>query len=89
MGLSTRRKPLERNTRYSAPALEKGLDVIEALAAEPHRLTLQEIANRLDRSPNELFRMLDVLVQRGYLTREADSTYLLTLRLFELGQTLT
>jgi DNA-binding IclR family transcriptional regulator len=72
--------------RYSAPALEKGLDVLEALAAEPHRLTLQEIANRLDRSPNELFRMLDVLVRRGFLAREADSTYVLTLRLFELGQ---
>jgi DNA-binding IclR family transcriptional regulator len=86
MRLSTSMKPPKRNTRYSAPALEKGLDVIETLAAEPHRLTLQEIANRLDRSPNELFRMLDVLVRRGYLTREADSTYLLTLRLFELGQ---
>jgi DNA-binding IclR family transcriptional regulator len=60
--------------------------VLEALAAEAHRLTLQEIANRLDRSPNELFRMLDVLVRRGYLAREADSTYVLTLRLFELGQ---
>ena len=87
MGLSTRRKPLERNTRYSAPALEKGLDVIEALAAEPHRLTLQEIANRLDRSPNELFRMLDVLVRRGYLTREADSTYLLDTEGLRAGPT--
>lgn len=79
-------KPVAGAARYSAPALEKGLDVLEALAAEPHRLTLQEIANRLDRSPNELFRMLDVLVRRGYLVRETDSTYVLTLRLFELGQ---
>jgi DNA-binding IclR family transcriptional regulator len=86
MGLSTGKKTTGRRTRYSAPALEKGLDVLEALAAEPHRLTLQEIANRLKRSPNELFRMLDVLVRRGYLTRDADSAYVLTLRLFELGQ---
>jgi len=49
-------------------------------------MTLQEIANRLDRTPTELFRMLDVLVQRGYLARETDSSYVLTLRLFELGQ---
>ena len=84
--MSTRKKPPARPTRYSAPALEKGLDVLEALAVERHSLTLQEIANRLDRSPNELFRMLDVLVRRGYLAREADSTYVLTLRLFELGQ---
>jgi DNA-binding IclR family transcriptional regulator len=71
--------------RYSAPALEKGLDVLELLAAEPHGLNLQDIARRLDRSPNELFRMLDVLVRRGFLARQADATYLLTLRLFELA----
>ena len=56
------------------------------LAAEPHSLSLQEIAKRLDRTPNELFRMLDVLVRRGYLSRLPDSTYVLTLRLFELAQ---
>jgi DNA-binding IclR family transcriptional regulator len=72
--------------RYSAPALEKGLDVLEMLAAEPHALTLQEIAKRLERSPSELFRMLDVLVQRGYLARLPDASYALTLRLFELAQ---
>lgn len=72
-------------TRYSAPALEKGLDVLETLAAEPHTLGLQEIARRLARSPSELYRMLDVLVRRGYLARLPDSTYGLTLRLFELA----
>ncbi len=72
--------------RYSAPALEKGLDVLEMLAAQPHSLSLQEIARRLQRTPNELFRMLDVLVRRGYLSRLPDSTYALTLRLFELAQ---
>ena len=71
--------------RYSAPALEKGLDVLELLAAEPHGLNLQDIARRLDRSPNELFRMLDVLVRRGFLARQPDAAYLLTLRLFELA----
>ena len=73
------------DARYAAPALEKGLDVLELLAAEPHGLNLQDIARRLDRSPNELFRMLDVLVRRGFLARQTDSTYLLTLRLFELA----
>jgi DNA-binding IclR family transcriptional regulator len=72
--------------RYSAPALEKGLDILEMLAAQPHGLSLQEIAKRLERSPGELFRMLDVLVRRGYLSRLPDSTYALTLRLFELAQ---
>jgi DNA-binding IclR family transcriptional regulator len=72
--------------RYSAPALEKGLDVLEILAAQPHGLSMQEIAKQLGRTSNELFRMLDVLVRRGYLSRLPDSTYALTLRLFELAQ---
>jgi DNA-binding IclR family transcriptional regulator len=72
-------------TRYSAPALEKGLDVLELLAQEAHGLSLQEVAGRLDRSPNELYRMLDVLVRRGFLARRSDATYVLTLRLFELA----
>ncbi|MEO8037310.1 MAG: IclR family transcriptional regulator [Betaproteobacteria bacterium] len=71
--------------RYSAPALEKGLDVIELLAAEQHGLSLQDIARALERTATEIFRMLDVLVRRGYLARRPDGTYLLTLRLFELA----
>lgn len=79
-------RPVRRNKgRYSAPALEKGLDVLELLAEEPHALGLQDISQRLRRSPSELFRMLDVLTRRGYLARRPDSTYVLTLRLFELA----
>lgn len=59
--------------------------MLEALAAEPHGLSLQEIAQRLERSSGELYRMLDVLVQRGYLARLPDARYALTLRLFELA----
>jgi DNA-binding IclR family transcriptional regulator len=83
--LSTRKSPAAQEARYSAPALEKGLDVLELLAAEAHGLNLQEIARRLERSPNELFRMLDVMVRRGYIARQPDATYVLTLRLFELA----
>jgi DNA-binding IclR family transcriptional regulator len=81
--LSTRNSTPD--VRYSAPALEKGLDVLELLAADSAGLNLQDIARKLQRSPNELFRMLDVLVRRGYLAREPDATYRLTLRLFELA----
>ena len=84
--MSTRKTAKVKRTRYSAPALEKGLDVLELLAAEPHALTLQDIAQRLERTPNELYRMLDVLVRRRYLARGPDSSYVLTLRLFELAQ---
>jgi DNA-binding IclR family transcriptional regulator len=77
--------PRRTTIRYSAPALEKGLDVLELLASKPHGQSLQEIARELGRSPAELYRMLDVLVRRGYLARLPDGTYALTLRLFELS----
>lgn len=83
--MPTKRTVRRNKTRYSAPALEKGLDVLELLAQEPHGISLQEIAQRLERSPNEIYRMLDVLVRRGYLARRPDATYVLTLWLFELA----
>ena len=74
-----------RNGQYSAPALEKGLDVLELLAGAPG-LTQNQIATRLGRSASELFRMIDVLERRGYLQRnQTDGTYGLTLRMFELA----
>lgn len=70
----------------AAPALEKGLDLLEALAEEPLGLTQKAIADRVGRSVGEIFRMLGVLEQRGYVGRDPMSgQYHLTLRLFELA----
>ncbi|MCB0047124.1 MAG: IclR family transcriptional regulator [Caldilineaceae bacterium] len=75
-------------SRYQAPALEKGLDILECLAAEGIPLTQTQIARVLGRGPNELFRMLVSLERRGYVQRDDGSgAYSLTLRLFELGHT--
>jgi DNA-binding IclR family transcriptional regulator len=72
--------------RYRAPALDKGLDILELLAAVDGGLTQAEISKRLDRSPNEFYRMLDRLVRRGYVTRIDGDRYSLTLKLFGLAQ---
>jgi DNA-binding IclR family transcriptional regulator len=71
--------------RYRAPALDKGLDILELLAGIPDSLSQAEIAKALDRSPNEIYRMLDRLVRRGYVRRNAEDRYDLTLKLFELA----
>lgn len=69
-----------------APALEKGLDLLEALAAAPGGLTQKLLAARVGRSVGEIFRMLGVLERRGYIARDGRSgEYSLTLRLFELA----
>ncbi len=71
---------------YTAPALEKGLDIIELLAGADRPMSTREIADQLGRSKGEIFRMVFVLVERGYLKRDAVSDELtLSNRLFELG----
>jgi DNA-binding IclR family transcriptional regulator len=72
--------------RYSAPALEKGLDVLELLSREEDGLTVSSIAKELGRSVSELFRMMVVLEQRGYIHSSLGSDrYRLTLKLFEIA----
>lgn len=78
-------EPAAAESPYSAPALEKGLDILELLATEAEGLTQGAIAQRLGRSATELFRMISVLERRGYLSRHADGSYRLSLRLFELA----
>lgn len=74
------------DSRYRAPALEKGLDVLELLAARSGPMTLTAIVHALDRSHGELFRMVQVLEQRGYIEQDpAEDGYRLTDRLFSLG----
>jgi DNA-binding IclR family transcriptional regulator len=70
---------------YAAPALEKGLDILELLSAESGGLSQNQIAQSLNRSASEIFRMLTILERRGYLVRAPDNTYRLSLRLFELA----
>jgi DNA-binding IclR family transcriptional regulator len=71
--------------RYRAPALDKGLDILELLAREEEGLSQAEIAKALGRTPNEHYRMLERLVRRGYVFRNASDRYELTLKLFGLA----
>lgn len=73
--------------KYRAPALDKGLDILELLATTEEGLSQAEIAKALERSPNEIYRMLDRLVRRDYVRRTSGDRYELTLKLFELAHT--
>ena len=78
----------ERRTKYSVPALEKALDVLEYLSEQAVPLTQAQLARALKRQSGEIFRMLACLESRGYLRREpATGAYSLTLKLFELSRT--
>lgn len=72
--------------RYKAPALEKGLDILELLAQEEGPLTVSAISQKLGRSMSELFRMVQVLEFRGFIEQaQSGDGYVPTDRLFALG----
>jgi DNA-binding IclR family transcriptional regulator len=72
------------NGTYSAPALEKGLDILEVLCQCENGLTQQEIAGKLGRNLGEIYRMLNCLVQRNYVSN-LGNTYAITSKLFQLS----
>lgn len=78
------KKEKEENSAYSAPALEKGLDILETLCQCENGLTQQEIASRLGRNLGEIYRMLNCLVERNYVAN-VGNTYTITSKLFQLS----
>ncbi len=83
------RKPAidEVDARYRAPALDKGLDILELLCTQPAALTRGEIDKALGRRPSESYRMLERLVARRYVTRSLEGDrYAPSLLLFLMAQ---
>jgi DNA-binding IclR family transcriptional regulator len=75
-----------KRAAYAAPALEKGLDILELLAGSDQAMTTGQIADGLGRSKNEIFRMVFVLENRNYLVRDPATDLLrLSNRLFQMG----
>lgn len=73
-------------SRYSVPALEKGLDIIELLAVERDGLNVTTIAARLSKSTGEMYRIIQYLEWRGYIDRDrASDLYSLSFRVFRLA----
>ena len=78
--------PQSADERYRAPALDKGLDILELLSQQPQGLTRAEIVKEMDRSASEIYRMLERLVVRQYVTRSlSGDRYALSLKLFALA----
>lgn len=75
-----------KNKKYSAPALEKGIDILELLSKDSFPLNTATIADRLGRSSAEIYRMLLVLEQRGFISKDKeDEGYRVTRKLLQLG----
>jgi len=71
---------------YTAPALEKGIEIVELLASRAPGLTIGEIATRLGRSIHEVFRMIIVMQRHGWLRKDPESDrFSITYRVLELA----
>jgi len=71
--------------KYAAPALGKGLDILEVLADAARGLTLNELAKAMERTVSEIFRMVLTLQQRGYVAINENDRYSLTMKMLELS----
>lgn len=80
-----RRAPRSIPIRYAAPALDKGLDILEALADAPRGLSLNGLAKALGKTASQIFRMVVTLEQRGYVALHDGDRYNLTLKMLELS----
>lgn len=73
-------------TKYNAPALEKGLDILEFLSQEGVSISQGDIASGINKTPSEIYRMLVCLEDRGYIKRAPNSgKYGLSLKMYSLS----
>ncbi|SFW22769.1 MULTISPECIES: IclR family transcriptional regulator [Pseudomonas] len=76
----------DKNQRSTVQSLAKGFRVLEAFTAESDELTLSQIAEKADLDPGTTYRMLNTLVDLGYVSRIPESKrFSLTLKILNLG----
>lgn len=79
---------MQENKKYSAPALEKGLDILEYLSSKTMPVSQAEIASGIGKTANEIYRVLVSLEERRYIVRsEVSGKYRLSLKLYSLAHT--
>ncbi|MFV3131620.1 IclR family transcriptional regulator [Niveispirillum sp. KHB5.9] len=71
---------------YAAPALEKAFEILELLADRPGGMQISEMSAILERSVGELFRIVIVMEQRGYLQKsQANDRYTVAYKLLDVA----
>ncbi len=71
---------------YAVPALDKALDILELLSDQAGGLSQGEIAQAVERTASQIFRVLQTLERRGWIVRDRPSgLYLLSTRMLELA----
>ncbi len=74
-----------RPQKYGAPALSKGLQILEALASSETPISLSALAFATKHSVGEIYRAVQVLVRRNFICEVPTGEYRLSGRLFEMA----
>ena len=76
----------DKKARSTVQSLAKGFRVLESFTADNEELTLSQIAAAAELDPGTTFRMLNTLVDLGYVSRLPESRrFALTLKVLDLG----
>jgi IclR family transcriptional regulator, KDG regulon repressor len=79
----------KKNREYSAPAVDRALDILEFMAKNPRPYGTTELARCLTIPVNSVFRILKRLTEREYVVQDSESGgYQLSTRVFTLGMSL-
>lgn len=71
--------------RELAPALSRGINILELIASSRRTFSLTEIATKLGIAKSSVFALCTTLVSAGLLERQGDGSYRLGLRLVDLA----
>lgn len=80
-------KEIKPTKTYSVPAIHRTLDIIEALVRQ-RSLTISEMNRNFHIPKSSVYAILQTLKARGYVERDENDRYSLTLRLFSIGSSL-
>jgi DNA-binding IclR family transcriptional regulator len=87
--MATGRKNSKGKREYSAPAVDRALDILEYMAEHPHPYGATELSRCLKIPLNSVFRILKRLTEREYTVQDPLSGgYQLSTRMFSLGMSL-
>jgi DNA-binding IclR family transcriptional regulator len=74
------------NSSRQVPNLERALVILEFLVRHPRGFTLSELAKELEYPKNSVFRIMNTLLNYGYVNRDAGSLqYTLSRKLFSMA----
>lgn len=79
-------KEQDNENKYYVPMLIKGMELLEELSHYHRGLTLQEMSEALHYPKTTVFRLVNTLLDLGYIGKDAaDNRYFLSRKLFKLG----